>query len=250
MASNFYQILEANEAASQETIQSLFEQKSRLLERELEAGSTTAKEQLWFLKQAYETLSNPGKRAAYDERQKPKATANIYTRTVPAKPEGMRLKLSWKLNALLVAFLATGLIGFGLHLGRANKQDDHTAQVLQTNRGADNDATRAGTERVRVEGLVSNDAKIIDRSAELGNRALNIQQDAENRQRQEMEYRATANAEILRQQQDRLKIADEQLKWERKQYEEDSRTRQNQERMAAERIQSIQSTIRNNSLRP
>ncbi|MBV5297602.1 MAG: DnaJ domain-containing protein [Rhodoferax sp.] len=228
MAGNFYQILEANEAASQDTIQSLFEQKCKLLEPELEQGSATAKEQLWFLKQAYETLSNPGKRAAYDDSLKPKAMANIQAATIRTKPEG----LSWKLNALLIALLASGLIGFGLHLGRANKQDDHTAQILQTNRGADNDATRAGTERVLVDGMIKNDSKIIDRSAELGNRSLNIQQDAENRHRQELEYRANAGSQILdmerRSQEQQIAMQERQLQDARRLEEERNANREKQ----------------------
>lgn len=220
MASNFYQILEADESASQEALLTLFEKKSERLKLELGEGSPTAKEQLWFLRQAHETLSRPEKRAAYDDGLKAKPFINNNAVPVSAKREG----LSWKINILMIALLASGLIGFGLYLGRTNKKDDHTAKVLQTNRNADNDATRAGTERVLVEGVVNNDSKIIDRSAELGNRSLNIQQDAENRRRQELEYRANAGAQILdmqQQNQNRMLAMQEQQSRDAQRYAEE-----------------------------
>ena len=235
MAINFYQILEANEAASQETLQALFEQKSERLKCDLEDGSPTAKEQLWFLRQAYETLVNPAKRAAYDETLKPKPHAAFISHPAETKATG----LSWQTNAVLLLLLASGLIGFGMYLTREGKKDDHVAQVLQTNRSADNDATRADTERVLVEGTVNNNSKIIDRS-------MNIQQDAENRRRQEMEYRASTTAEVLRLEQERLKIADEQIKWQRKQQEDAQRAEQEQQRRAMATIEEI----RRNATKP
>jgi hypothetical protein len=147
------------------------------------------------------------------------------------------------MNALLFSLLGTCLVGFGLYLGRANKIDDHAAQVLQTNRSADNDATRADTERALVDGVVGNTSKAIDRSAELSSRTLDIQRDAENRRRQEMEYRASADAEVLRQQQERLRIAEEQLKWDRKRIEEMKLVQQDQERIAVEKINEISRKI-------
>ena len=239
MASNFYQILEANEAASQETLKTLYDQKSKRLMQALEDGSPTAKEQLWALRQAYELLSQPAQRAAYDDSLKSRAGAGTSPRPVVRKSQG----LTWKINVLLFAILGSCLVGFGLYLGRANKKDDHVVQILQTNRSSDNDATRANTERALVDGVVSNTSMTIDRAAELGNRSLDIQRDAENRRRQEMEYRANADAEVLRQQQERLRIADEQLKLASKQTDEARRVQQDQDRMAIERINEINRKI-------
>lgn len=220
MSGNFYHILEASSVASPEALQALYEQKRKRLEQEREDGNTAAKEQLWALKHAHETLANPAKRSAYDESLKNKAAQAVPVRTVQARPE----VLSWKINAMLIALLASGLVGLGLHFGKSSKKDDHTAQVLKINRSADNDTTRAGTERVLIEGAVNNESKVIDRSAELGNRSLNIQQDAENRRRQELEYRANAGAQIIdmqRQQQSRqLAMQEERLKATQRQSEE------------------------------
>lgn len=227
MARNYYQILEADEYASQEALLTSFQKISERLNVELDNGSPTAKEELWTLRQVYETLSSPGKRAAYDDGLKGKKILSNNSIVVSAEKEG----LSWKTNILLIALLASGLIGFGLHLGRSDKKDEHTAKVLQTNRNADNDATRASSERILVEGVVNNDSKIIDRSAELGNRSLNIQQDAENRKRQELEYRANAGSQILEMQRERM----EREFAMQKEYREDDRRQAEERRVANER---------------
>ena len=239
MAINLYQILEASEDASQETLLTLFDQKFKRLQLELEEGSPTAKEQLWFLKQAYETLSNPVKRAAYDDNLKPKAAVNIHSYQVAAKPEG----LSWKMNALLVSLLASGLIGFGLYMGRANKKDDVTVQLLQTNRTADNDATRANAEKALVEGAVSNQHKLIETQGQVANRIISIEESAESRRSRELEYRANAGTEILLQQRERQRVEDQQLEWQRKQYEQQTADQQSQVRIASDRNQAIQIMI-------
>jgi curved DNA-binding protein CbpA len=244
MAINLYQILEASEAASQETLQTLFEQKSERLKRELEQGSPAAKEQLWFLNQAYETLSHPVKRAAYDDSLKPKAAVIINSHQAMAKPEG----LSWQVNALLVMLLASGLIGFGLYLGRSNKKDDVAVQILQTNRTADNDATRANAEKALAEGTVSNQQKLIETQGQVVNRIVSIEESAENRRSRELEYRANAGTEILRQQQERQSAVDQQLEWQRKQYEQEAAVRQSQARIASDRMQSIQIMVQDGRL--
>lgn len=219
MAHNFYHILEASDTASQDTLRSLFEQKRSAFQQEQEDGSPTAKEQLWVLKQAYDTLSVPAKRAAYDQSLK-KAKSEV---PLPVAP--VREGLSWKLNFLLIAVLASGLVGFGLQLGRANKKDDRAVQVLKIDRTADNEATRAGTERVLVDGVLKNDEKIIDRSAELGNRSLGIQESAESRHRQELEYRANATrqAQDLERERQMRQMALEEQRQKTQQQEADTR---------------------------
>ncbi len=108
MASNYYQILEANEAASQETLKTLFDQKSKRLMQAIEAGSPTAKEQLWALRQAYELLSQPAQRAAYDRNLKSSGGVATAPRQVVRKPQ----RLTWKMNALLFSLL--GLVSLDL----------------------------------------------------------------------------------------------------------------------------------------
>lgn len=220
MASNFYHILEASETASPATLLNLFEQKCKQFQKELEEGSPTAKEQLWLLRQAHETLSNPVKRAAYDKTVKSKEIKITPSEAISQKPEG----LSWQLNALLIALLAGGLIGFGLHLGQANKKEENAVKILQIDRSADNDAMRAGTERALVDGAIKNDEKVIDNSAEIANRSLDIEQKTEDRHRQELEYNANAEQKIIEMdsenQKRRLAMEEQQLRDTRQQAEE------------------------------
>ena len=87
------------------------------------------------------------------------------------------------------------------------------AQILQTQKNAENDAIRAEAERALAEGRVNNTATVIDRATQIGNRAMDRQLDAEHRMRMESEQRAIANAqrlEMQRQAQDRQLAMQEQ----------------------------------------
>lgn len=248
MAKDLYHVLEANESASHETLQLLFEQKRARLQGGVDTGDPTAKEQLWALKLAYETLSNPSKRAAYDQSLLADRRPSAPYRPAVRKPE----LLSWKLNAFMVALLVSGLVGFGLHLGRSNKKDDTSTQTLQITRGADNDATRAGTERIQIEGQISNTTRLIDTQGQVANRIVSVQESAESRASRELEYRANAGAELLRQQQElvrqqqeRLRIQNEQLQWERQHADRDQADRRSQTMVANDRVETIQLMLGN-----
>ena len=243
MASNFYSVLEVSEAASQATIDAIYEKKLQAVQGELDNGNPNAKGQLWVLKQAYETLSSPAKRVAYDQslRAPPERRP---TTPITQQREG----LSWKATVLLVALLGSGLVGFGLQLGKSGKKDDVSVQVLTINRTADNDATRATTERILVDGTVSNQAKTIDAQTQVANRVVSVQESAESRASRELEYRANAGTEILRQQQERLKMENQQLQWERQQATQVIALQQSQERAASDRLSTIQAMIANDKI--
>ncbi len=113
-------------------------------------------------------------------------------------------------------------------------------QVLQTNKAAEVAATRADTERVFVDGAIRNDEKLIATQGQVANRIVGVQESAESRQSRELEYRANAGTEILRQQEERLKIANEQLKWERGQREQAAAAQQGRDRVAADKREIFQ----------
>lgn len=239
MAKNLYRVLEANEHASPETLSLLFEQKQARLQKAFDDGNSSAKEHLWALKHAYETLSDPEKRAAHDRLLSANTSPQIPRRDTVQVKDGP----SWKTSVMLLALLSAGLIGFGLHLGRANKKDDTAVQMLNVVKTTDNDATRATTERVLVEGSLRNDEKTIDTQGQIANRVVGVQESAEFRKSRELEYQANAGAEQLRQQQERTRMANEQMQWERKQHEQAAAIRQSQARIASDRMQSIQLMI-------
>lgn len=177
-------------------------------------------------KYAKEALGNPKTRENYDRRLfarfvegelSPVRERAKQDRYVESDNVVLSLWASRK-SAVIVGALATVVLGYmllgfyrerGVNEARKNVID---AQVLQTSRTADNDATRAGTERVLVDGVIRNGERVIATQGQVANRVVNIQESAENRQSRELEYRANAGAEVLRQEQDRLKIANEQLK--------------------------------------
>ncbi|MES2582676.1 MAG: hypothetical protein V4627_08175 [Pseudomonadota bacterium] len=100
------------------------------------------------------------------------------------------------------------------------------AQILQTQKNAENDAIRAEAERALSEGRVNNTATVIDRATQIGNRAMDRQLDAEHRMRMESEQRAIANAqrlEMQRQAQDRQLAMQEQRTREAKRQMDDHR---------------------------
>jgi curved DNA-binding protein CbpA len=242
MAINLYDVLGVSNTASQPEISASFSTKRQQLQDELDGGNESVKEKMWALKHAYDTLANPVKRRAYDESLRP-SVASSYVQ-VPQQPEGM----SWKTTIILVALIGSGLIGFGLNLGRSSKKDEASVQVLKTNRVADNDATRASTERILVEGAVRNEEKAIESRGQIANRIVSVHESAESRASRELEYRANAGAEILRQEQDRLKMADEQLRFERKMAEQEQSARQSQARVESDRRQTIQLMLSNGKL--
>lgn len=190
-------------------------------------------------KYAKETLENPKVRELYDRRLFARFAEEA---AIPSRGRGsmqdgndgvgsvfLSLWTSRKSTVIIgvmsLAVVGYMLLGFykerGITDARGKTID---AQVLQTNRSADNDATRAGTENALVQGVIGNQGKTIDSSAQMGNRSLDIRQDEENRRRQELEYRANAGGQMLemqRQNQDRqLAMQEQRLQDAKRQAEE------------------------------
>jgi curved DNA-binding protein CbpA len=228
VAKNLYDVLEVSQTASPSTIDILFGQLTQRLQSEVDAGKPDAKDRLWAVKQAYATLSNPESRLAYDKGlQTP--TAPRQRAPVIAPP---REGLNWKWNVLFLGLLMAGLIGYGLKLGRDQTKDSHKVEVLKTTRTSDTADTRAHTERVLVEGVVKNDATLIDRSAEVANRRIDVARDAEMRRRQQVEYQAAANQQridLARERQSRqLAMQEQSADQQRKRAEEQRLAREKQ----------------------
>lgn len=232
----FYRLLEASESASAETLQILFEQKAARLQREIDSGNPSAKEQLWALRQAFETLSDPDKREAYDLSFSSRSAATVSRSSAPPLRDG----ISWKMTTILLGLLGAGVVGFGLQIASASKKDENKVELLKVVRTTDNDATRAASERVLVEGTLQNQEKAIDSQGQISNRIVNVEETAEMRRSRELEYRAAAAAEQLRQQQARIDIGNQQLQWERRQQEQALALQQAKARMAADRMSTIQ----------
>ena len=68
MAKTFYDVLEISASARPETIRAAYESLLNSATAQAQAGDADATNQLKFLRTAYEVLSDPQKKALYDQR--------------------------------------------------------------------------------------------------------------------------------------------------------------------------------------
>ena len=206
-------------------------------------------------KYAKDTLGNAKARETYDRRLFGRMVAE--TSQVSRNPGGSQdhnvasnsvLVSLWETRktSVIVGTLSLFVVTYmvlGFYKEReasATRKKALEVQILQTNRAAEVAATRADTERALVDGSVRNDEKLISTQGQVANRIVGVQESAESRQSRELEYRANAGTEILRQQEERLKVANDQLKWERAQSEKATAAQQGRDRVAADKRQIFQ----------
>ncbi|QTN29969.1 hypothetical protein HZ993_09260 [Rhodoferax sp. AJA081-3] len=192
-------------------------------------------------KYARESLGNSRSREAYDRRIfSSAATAGGPTSRYPSRghelssvgePVLVQLWESRKASVIVgaVCLCIVGYMLLGFYKEReasAMRKKEIEAQILQTQKNAENDAIRAEAEKALAAGMVNNTANVIDRTSQMGNRALDRQLEAENRQRIESEQRAINNAqrlEMQREAQDRQLAMQEQRTREAKRQMDDRR---------------------------
>lgn len=208
MSTGFYQTLEASETASQETLQTLYECKRDQLQQQAHDGNPDAEVRLWALNQAYETLSKPQKRSAYDQSLRIKKMAIPQAQAISQPSQSVGGNTAYY---LVLAMIAASLVGLGLHLGRADNKNSSATQP--TAQGESTGAT------------VENQQRLIETQIQVANRMATVEESAESRRARALEHRANVDAENLKQNEERLKLADEHLKWTRRQYEKDSSKR-------------------------
>lgn len=216
-------------------------------EAKIDAGAALATPEFKYAK---ETLGKPKARERYDRQLFERVTpvTSVPSRAlIPNEGNSVasdHIMLSlWesRKSTVIIGVVSLCVIGYmviGFYKERetsASRNKAISVEILKVNRGADVAATRADTERVLVDGAVRNDEKTIEIQGQVANRVVSIQESAESRQSRELEYRANAGAEILRQQQEQLKIANEQLKWERTQVEQESAARRSRERVISDK---------------
>ncbi|MES2947190.1 MAG: hypothetical protein V4858_01490 [Pseudomonadota bacterium] len=225
--SSFYSVLNISPEATDAEVAAAISR----YEARVEAGHASATPEFKYAK---DSLGNPRSREIYDQRLSSNWTADAGPssrhpgrRSQPqSEPDSVLLQL-WESRkaTVIVGALSLCVVGY-MFLGFYKEREESAArkksieaQILQTQKNAENDAIRAEAEKALAAGTVRNTATVIDRSSQIGNRSMDIQLDAENRRRQELEYRAAENArsqEMQREAQDRRLAMQEQRTYEAK----------------------------------
>jgi hypothetical protein len=111
MTKTFYELLEVSSDAPPETIEAAFQTLTKEYAAKADAGTEDAENWLKFLRAAYEALSNPQRRAKYDERlsRESKAVSTVtnaasdsLTRVASTGAAIATLVVPWSLEHLLV----------------------------------------------------------------------------------------------------------------------------------------------------
>lgn len=168
---------------------------------------------------AREALQNPAEREKYDRRLFEQLTA---LEMAPNRLSGHSLEVApesgfmdWWLSrkttflagvASVVVLGYLGLSYFGLHGATSIRKDEVAIQRDVARSSGENQRDRVQNERIAIEGGLAVADKALERSSELRHRALAIDERAEDRRRQELEYRASTEAQVIemrRQEQER-----------------------------------------------
>lgn len=192
---NHYELLDVNPKASIDAIRVMYDLKIKI------AGddkTENGKFQMWALKEAYETLCNPVKRRAYDE--KISSTSSevklIQRNEVRPPPE-----ISWKVSAILIALIVMGVVGYGLNLNSKTEKNIQENSALKINKDAEINSGLVSNQKELVQGVVSNQKALVQGVVKVEEKRIDAESNylnqVESRNRQELEYRANAGQQVL-----------------------------------------------------
>lgn len=223
MKSTYYDILQVSPKATFDVIDAAYVRLKTTLSSKAGIDNDDAN-QLLFLEEAYAVLSSTEKRANYDRKIQPEpeiSSANFVSQPEFTSQERWRDTPSGRF--FLAAVFFASIFAIYKFTGQRGAHDVAAEQVkLQSTKevgAVKNDAYRAETERTLVQGVVSNQEKIIDSSYDIAAR------EAE-RRRVELEYRANAGSQQLDMQRQRLEAQMQEQRWRQEQYEKDRQARE------------------------
>lgn len=228
MKVSYYDVLQVSQKASPEVITAAYQKLKPALAEAAGSGDQEARNQLFFLEESYAVLSSPEKRTAYDSASSHKALASVAYQPVGAYAyEADGGLMGWwrdSLTAKLMIGLAifAGAYSFYKYSGQRGQQQILNRQVDVQESRAQSEAYRAENDRMQVQGSVSAQHKLIDRSYDIAT------QEAE-RRRAETEYRANAGSKSQEMQQQRLDAQLQQQRWAQEQFEKERQIREARE---------------------
>lgn len=228
MKISHYDVLQVSPKASIDVIKAAYEHLKPVLSQKAREGNDEARNQLFFLEEAYLLLSSPEKRSAYDQSLFAHAPQAQPTQYSACSHETNSTFLNWwrdsKTSHVLLAIgLFAAFFSAYKFMGQRGEQKIQVKQIeTQAERDigtVQNDTHRAENERMLVQGVVQNQDKLIDRSHDIAAR------EAE-RRRVELEYRANAGALQLEMQRQRQEAQLQEQRWRQEQYEKNRQARE------------------------
>ncbi len=227
-----YEVLQVSQKALPAVIDAAYNNLKPVMAEAASRGDEDARNELLFVEEAYLVLSDPVRRVLYDESLvplHPSGSHQIYA-AEPSPYEPQSIFLDWWQNAKTSRFLvAIGIFVAVFFVYKfVGQQGDHKiatkhveAREKKEIGAVNNDGYRAETERTLIQGVVQNQAAVIDRS-------YDIQEREAERRRTELEYRANAGAQQLDMRRQEQEARLQEQKWRQDQYEKDRKIRQEQ----------------------
>jgi len=197
---NLYTILHLSEDADGEIVETAYRLKASKLQDRID---DEAKIELQSIKWAYETLSNPKKRAEYDSKLSKQASSVTYSYVSTSESEGLFIQ-----SNLVKLFLMT-LVLFGIYLYWDHKKE----------------ADKNNNVNTAVTGTLMNQSRVIDTVNDLGRQEV----DTRNAQLQAQIDAEARRAMLIRDQQDsQAEIQRERLELEKERQDAQIAQQQNQ----------------------
>ena len=209
MKKTLYDFLQVSKSAEPEVIEGAYQ---RLCQKYESDFSEDSKNQIIYIRHAYEILSKPDERALYDQKlsiedaTQGKAKLQSSIDASDYQSNAANVFTEWwrtpKVTGIIMA--VTVLIGFSLYNNRThennkveivNKVESTKQQANDLN--ARNMSKHMDNEGTLVEGVIENNRKYIDASANVANRMVDVARQEEDRRRTELEYRANAGTQLL-----------------------------------------------------
>lgn len=194
MKRTLYDVLQLSHTAERDVIESAY---TKLKAKHQSVHTPESDNELKFIQHAYETLINPEKRKSYDERL---AEEDSFQRHTTTYTNSVSSKAWWESPVVATALFAL-LVIFGVKLYLGHSEEKEKIQI-----NADSSTKHLDNEKTLVDGVVNNQSKAIDNSANTSNKILAAAQaDAERRrldadiQRQQAELNRQAALEDAKQ---------------------------------------------------
>lgn len=206
----YYNILQVSDDADLDAITASYQ---RLKSKYGGAGDATTRNELLFIEHAFETLSDSNRRNLYD-----KQNANLLASSITQYGDYEQSNESWFSNYKIIAVMIGVLAIVAYGLNTRHSEEKGKISVSREAVVGNNEATRIGAESnyILSNGMVQNVNKSIDKSAEIAQRALDIQRQESETRRMEAESRIRMNEASIQQRNDSKKNAEEKI--ERCQY--------------------------------